>query len=172
MMFNLQIETDEGANEYLEVAARIRGISRTVLLKRVLERVLHDQLIFAILDDTDDARCVTPPRKPRSIGGQSVSERMSAIVAKLRKLNSPATCNELGGQINYAALKNLVANGTVVRLTRHEPRVNTVLYELQPSASGTEPAPSLDPGLSSSPEAPTAEDCLDIPQFLCRRADA
>ena len=52
--------------EYLEKAAKKRGISRTKLVQVVMEKVVKDELVLAILDDDDRLRnepC--PPRYRR-----------------------------------------------------------------------------------------------------------
>jgi hypothetical protein len=56
---NLRFEfTENERNDYLRAAARLRGISRTELMRTVVSKVLDDQLILAVLDDADR------PRKP------------------------------------------------------------------------------------------------------------
>jgi len=42
--------------EYLQEAAKKRGISRTKLVQVVMEKVVKDQLVRAILDDNDQPR--------------------------------------------------------------------------------------------------------------------
>jgi AAA+ superfamily predicted ATPase len=49
--------------EYLQKAAKRRGISRTKLVRIVMERVVKDELVLAILDDDDQVR--NEPRKPK-----------------------------------------------------------------------------------------------------------
>jgi AAA+ superfamily predicted ATPase len=49
--------------EYLQEAAKKRGISRTKLVRVVMERVVKDELVLAILDDDDQVR--NEPRKPK-----------------------------------------------------------------------------------------------------------
>lgn len=44
----------EERNHYLETAARLRGMTRTRLIRRVLNKVLDDQLILAVLDDEEE----------------------------------------------------------------------------------------------------------------------
>lgn len=58
MSINIVIEVPHDAEHYLESSARIRGISRTALMRRVLETVLEEKLVLSVLDD-DDA-----PKKP------------------------------------------------------------------------------------------------------------
>ena len=48
--------------EYLQVAAKERGISRTRLVRVVMEKVVRDELVPKILDD-DDLSYVEPPRQ-------------------------------------------------------------------------------------------------------------
>jgi hypothetical protein len=43
--------TEEG--RYLASAARIRGVSHAALAKRLLEKIVQDQLVRAVLDDED-----------------------------------------------------------------------------------------------------------------------
>lgn len=47
----INIETE---SEYLESCARIRGISKRRLLQQLIDLVVKDQMIAAILDDADD----------------------------------------------------------------------------------------------------------------------
>jgi hypothetical protein len=49
--------------EYLQEAAKKRGISRTKLVRIVMERVVKDELVLEILDDDDQVR--NEPRKPK-----------------------------------------------------------------------------------------------------------
>jgi hypothetical protein len=49
--------------EYLQGAAKKRGISRTRLVQVVMEKVVKDELVLAILDDEDQPR--NEPRQPR-----------------------------------------------------------------------------------------------------------
>jgi hypothetical protein len=49
--------------EYLQEAAKKRGISRTKLVRVVMERVVKDELVLEILDDDDQVR--SEPRKPK-----------------------------------------------------------------------------------------------------------
>jgi hypothetical protein len=49
--------------EYLQEAAKKRGISRTKLVQVVMEKVVKDELVLEILDDDEQVR--TEPRKPR-----------------------------------------------------------------------------------------------------------
>ena len=48
--------------EYLQVAAKERGISRTRLVRVVMEKVVRDELVPKILDD-DDLSYAEPPRQ-------------------------------------------------------------------------------------------------------------
>jgi hypothetical protein len=49
--------------EYLQEAARKRGISRTKLVRVVMEKVVRDELVLEILDDDDRVR--NEPPQPR-----------------------------------------------------------------------------------------------------------
>jgi hypothetical protein len=49
--------------EYLQEAARKRGISRTKLVRVVMEKVVRDELVHEILDDDDRVR--NEPPQPR-----------------------------------------------------------------------------------------------------------
>jgi AAA+ superfamily predicted ATPase len=49
--------------EYLREAAKKRGISRTKLVQVVMEKVVKDELVLAILDDDDQLR--NEPPQPR-----------------------------------------------------------------------------------------------------------
>ena len=48
--------------EYLQVAAKERGISRTRLVRVVMEKVVRDELVPKILDD-NDLWYAEPPRQ-------------------------------------------------------------------------------------------------------------
>jgi len=48
--------------EYLQDAAKERGISRTKLVRVVMEKVVRDELVPKILDD-DDLLYAEPPRQ-------------------------------------------------------------------------------------------------------------
>ena len=48
--------------EYLQKAAKERGISRTKLVRVVMEKVVRDELVPKILDD-DDLSYAEPPRQ-------------------------------------------------------------------------------------------------------------
>jgi hypothetical protein len=49
--------------EYLEEAAKVRGISRTRLVKVVIERIIADRLVPVVLDDGDREMFVPKPVK-------------------------------------------------------------------------------------------------------------
>jgi AAA+ superfamily predicted ATPase len=49
--------------EYLQEAARKRGISRTKLVRVVMEKVVKDELVLEILDDNDQVR--NEPSQPK-----------------------------------------------------------------------------------------------------------
>jgi hypothetical protein len=49
--------------EYLQESAKKRGISRTKLVQVVMEKVVKDELVLAILADDDRLR--NEPRPPR-----------------------------------------------------------------------------------------------------------
>jgi hypothetical protein len=49
--------------EYLEEAAKVRGISRTRLVQIVMEKVVREKLVKAVLGDSDLP--YPDPRKPR-----------------------------------------------------------------------------------------------------------
>ena len=67
MIKNVVIPID---TEYLETAAKKRGISRTKLVKVVMERVITDQLVADILDDNDQTMLVPKPVKYRRFGSK------------------------------------------------------------------------------------------------------
>jgi hypothetical protein len=48
--------------EYLQEAAKVRGISRTKLVRVVMEKVVRDELVPKILDD-EDLLHADPPRQ-------------------------------------------------------------------------------------------------------------
>jgi hypothetical protein len=49
--FNLNMEMSEAAERYVHACARIRHISTTRLMMRVMQTVCDDQLVLSILDD-------------------------------------------------------------------------------------------------------------------------
>jgi hypothetical protein len=51
--------------EYLQEAAKVRGISRTRLVRVVMEKVVNDKLVLDILDDDNQLRLEPPPLKYR-----------------------------------------------------------------------------------------------------------
>jgi hypothetical protein len=51
--------------EYLEEAAKVRGISRTRLVKVVMDKVIADRLVPVVLDDGDQKMSVPKPVKYR-----------------------------------------------------------------------------------------------------------
>ena len=51
--------------EYLQVAAKERGISRTRLVRVVMEKVVRDELVPKILDDNDLSYAEPPQQKYR-----------------------------------------------------------------------------------------------------------
>jgi hypothetical protein len=52
-------------DEYLEKAAKERGISRSKLVRFVMEKVVNDELVPAILGDDDLSNVEPPPQKYR-----------------------------------------------------------------------------------------------------------
>lgn len=58
---HLQLKLDAGSprGDYLAAAARLRRMSRWHLLHKVVDKVLDDQLILAVMDDGDRPK----PRK-------------------------------------------------------------------------------------------------------------
>ena len=51
--------------EYLQEAAKKRGISRTKLVRVVMEKVVSDELVLDILDDDNQVRHEPPQPKYR-----------------------------------------------------------------------------------------------------------
>ena len=49
--------------EYLEKAAKTRGISRTKLVQVVMEKIVRDELVLEILNDDNEVH--NEPRQPR-----------------------------------------------------------------------------------------------------------
>ena len=56
--------------EYLQQAARERGISRTKLVQTVMDKVVRDQLVATIVDDDDLASAKQPTQRYRRFRGQ------------------------------------------------------------------------------------------------------
>jgi hypothetical protein len=54
---NVVIELDV---EYLQAAARERGVSRTKLVRAVMNKVIEKRLVSEIIDDEDLVETVTP----------------------------------------------------------------------------------------------------------------
>lgn len=63
--------TDEAADRYLETSARLRGVARGVLLRRIIATILKDQLILSVLDD-GDALNLHPASVPKSEGPRAM----------------------------------------------------------------------------------------------------
>jgi hypothetical protein len=67
----VQYVIPEDVREYLEANARVRGVSQTQLMRKVMEYVLRDRMILSILDDADRPGPKTAPirntRGPRTI---------------------------------------------------------------------------------------------------------
>ena len=53
MHLHLKLDANTPRGDYLAAAARLRGISRWNLLHKVVDKVLDDQLILAVMDDGD-----------------------------------------------------------------------------------------------------------------------
>jgi len=51
MHVNVIIGTEQEEADYIDACARIRHISRSELLRRILTRSIKDQMVGAILDD-------------------------------------------------------------------------------------------------------------------------
>jgi hypothetical protein len=51
--------------EYLQQAAKERGISRTKLVRIVMEKVVREELVSTIITDDDLANVEPPPQKYR-----------------------------------------------------------------------------------------------------------
>ncbi len=47
------VDVPHESEQYLTSSARIRGVSRTRLIKRMVELILVDKMILSILDDGD-----------------------------------------------------------------------------------------------------------------------
>jgi hypothetical protein len=62
MIKNVVVALD---TEYLEEAAKVRGISRTHLVKVVMEKIIADDLVPVILNDGDQKMSVPKPVKYR-----------------------------------------------------------------------------------------------------------
>ena len=56
MSTRVDIRVSPAAMEYFLVCARIRGVSRAVLLRRLLHTVAHDQMVGSVLDDENDMK--------------------------------------------------------------------------------------------------------------------
>jgi hypothetical protein len=56
MAWQIHFNFNEEQINYLEAAARLRGVMPSVIVRRVMNAVLTDQMILAILDDGDKPR--------------------------------------------------------------------------------------------------------------------
>lgn len=63
MHLHLTLDAETARGDYLAAAARLRGVSRTHLLRKLVDKVLDDQLILAVMDDGE--RQMPPKRKAR-----------------------------------------------------------------------------------------------------------
>ncbi len=50
---NVVIDVPHDAEYYLESSARLRCVSRTALIRRLVETILEEKLILSVLDDDD-----------------------------------------------------------------------------------------------------------------------
>src|ERR1700680_4586285 len=73
--------------EYLQKAAKERGISRSKLVRVLMEKVVRDELVPKILNDDDLAHAETPPAKVSALSGSRAAHktvRISRIILSPR----------------------------------------------------------------------------------------
>jgi hypothetical protein len=68
MIKNIVVPLD---TEYLERVAKMRGISRTRLVKVVMDKVISDELVPTILSDEDRKMSVSKPVRYRRFASKS-----------------------------------------------------------------------------------------------------
>lgn len=97
-----------GADEnYLESAARLRKMSRTKLLRTVIEIVLRDQLILSIMDDADRPMAVAVAKRDYTPRGTNpppppiTRQRSNAGTISFRR-SAPKTREELRRELEEA----------------------------------------------------------------------
>ncbi len=119
MSLNIVVDVPEDAKHYLESSARLRGISRTMLMRRVLETVLLEKLVLSVLDDGDAAptpvkpgRPATNDKPPRDKLFDAVVKRAPSVpqskpvrtVAPYRNYKPPQTRADLQRELQQAVL--------------------------------------------------------------------
>lgn len=98
---HIMYDVSEDAEQYLEASARLRGISRTKLVNRILDVVLSDKLIQATLDDDTTA---VPPREKHAKPPRdkiSITPRPAQYVPKRKVALSKS---ELRAQLTEAVI--------------------------------------------------------------------
>jgi hypothetical protein len=82
MRLVLKLDADTPRGDYLAAAARLRGISRWNLVHKLVDKVLDDQLILAVLDDDGERR-----RPSARIGARQRARQAGRLMArKLQRL--------------------------------------------------------------------------------------
>lgn len=56
MHFNISLSLSDESKRYIDACARIRCISRTRLVERLLKLIADDQMVLGILDDDSKAK--------------------------------------------------------------------------------------------------------------------
>ncbi len=137
MRYTVDISESSNEQTYLENAARIRRLDPARLVRMLVNVVLRDQMILAILDDDSRAYCPEPtvpaPQKlserRRQHPYMTTDERKSKILARIDELGGRICMLDLSSPGNggewYAALQFLVKNGV---LTKHPPAQNKRVY--------------------------------------------
>lgn len=114
MSINVVLDISEDDEKYLVTSARLRNTSKTELLRRVIDTVLHDQLILGVLDDEGKptTRKVGRPRAETKKPADKLFRGLSVPVPKpwaasvaRRKNASERTKAEM-----YADLRQAVEN--------------------------------------------------------------
>lgn len=109
---NILIDITEEQEHYLSSSARIRGISRTQLIRSVVENVLNDQLVLSILDDGDRPGPATAPlRRHRGPGRPRTEEAVpkDKLFDAVPKRRAPSVPTRIPPNANTFSFRKVAA---------------------------------------------------------------
>lgn len=146
---NMLYVVEPTREEYLDSSARLRGISRTKLFRRLLDVILKDQMILSVLDDADKPSVLKEGERRRNVPKPTVFAGTTSAPARaapvyVRKVHKTRTKSELYADLQLAVL-------------------NTGGTKLRPAAVVADDPPPVGDDQCSSPEPPLVE---VIPSFL------
>ena len=117
----VQYVIPEDCREYLASSARMRCISETQLMRKVVEFVLRDQLLLSILDDADRPGPKTMPK--RNTRGMYTRPQQQTIVPR------PERAQKAEAQAQRSASVLQRPNRQTFSFHRSEPKTRTELQE-------------------------------------------